>query len=92
MRSLNSLTLSCPHSFSVYPATFPVPVSLPLVLCHSGTQHIRKNNSTNEHVLIALYYPDADIQKYQMEGFEYILGAVKMSGRMTMAITNNWKI
>lgn len=66
MRSLNSLTLSCPHSFSVYPVTFPVSVRLPLVLCHSGAQPIRENNSANEHVFIALYYPYAYIQTCQM--------------------------
>lgn len=66
MRSLNSLTLSCPHSFSVYPVTFPVSVRLPLVLCHSGAQPIKENSSANESVLTALYFPYADIQTCQM--------------------------
>lgn len=35
MRSLNSLTRSCPHSFSVYPVAFPVSVRLPLVLMNA---------------------------------------------------------
>lgn len=91
MRSLNSLTLSCPRSFSVYPVTFPVSVRLPLVLCHSVAQPIGENNSANEHVLTALYSPYADIQTSKVLNLQ-TLRAVQMSCRKIMAITNNGKM
>lgn len=40
MRSLNSLTRSCPHSFSVYPVAFPVSVRLALVLMNAVLMNV----------------------------------------------------